>query len=297
MKGRRFWLPATGVAAVLAVGAAAIWRRQTSIAIANGTKRPPPPSNVVVPAGWYRLQENLVTPAMTQFAEATQAQGKPLGDVQEADIDGKHVGAFTEWHWDKHQGGVYKWHPGVSMLARSVIAGDVVLMGDSLAVGLKSHFPVLGQPVKPQAVIGTTVEYWASGQGNAALHRELKEKPELVLVSLGGNDAFVPRLNAAGIAKKSTESLLKQIKNAGSSVAWIGPPSLPPEYEGRPPDGRVVLGIRETVLADPTNRWLDATGLNIERSADHMHPTAEGYRSWAQNIIHELQQAQETPIV
>lgn len=289
MKGWQFWLPATGVAGLLTLGVAVAWRRRTAVAIANGTKRPAPPSKVVVPAGWYRMPDSAVTPAMTAFAEATLQQQKPLGDVQETDIAGKHVGALTEWHWDNHVGGVYQWHRGVSMLAKSLIAGTVLLLGDSLAVGLKSHFPMLGQPVTPEAIIGTTVEYWASGQGNAALRRDLANKPSLVLVSLGGNDAFVPRLNAADITKRATESLLKQIKDAGGQVVWIGPPSLPPEYGGRKPDPRVIIAIREAVLADPTNRWIDVTGLNIPRSPDQLHPTADGYHLWAQYIIDELQ--------
>jgi lysophospholipase L1-like esterase len=288
-KGWQFWLPAGGAAALITLGITAAWRRRTEVAIANGTKKPPPPSKVIVPAGWYRLPEASVTPAMTSLAEATQAKSLPLGDVQEADIDGKHVGAFTEWHWDNHQGGVYKWHHGVSMLARSIIAGNVLLLGDSLAVGLKSHFPMLGQPVKPEAVIGTTVEYWASGQGLPATNRDLADKPSLVLVSLGGNDAFVPRVNAADIANKATVTLVQKIHDAGAKLVWIGPPSLPPEYGGRKPDPRVLMRIREAVLADPANRWIDATGLHIPRSGDQLHPTADGYHLWAQYIIDELQ--------
>jgi len=286
----RFWVPAGGFLAALVIGVGVTRKHADTLAVRNGQKRPPKPSEVNIPAGWYRLQDSDVTPAMTAFATDVLKQVKPLGDLQTTTLDGKQVGAFTEWHWDDHVDNTLKWHRGVSILARSVLPGKVLLVGDSLAVGLDSHFAMLGVPHDKAAVIGTTVQYWASGQGNAALKRALVEKPDLVLVSLSANDAFVPKVGNGDIAVRETKSLLQQFKDAGAKVAWIGPPSLPPEYNGRKPDPRVILGIRETVLADPSNRWLDATGLNIPRAADLLHPTAAGYHLWAQDIINELQQ-------
>jgi hypothetical protein len=77
--------------------------------------RPPPPSVVVVPAGWVHTKTR--TPAMTAFAVSVLAKRKPIGDLEISNVEGVRVGALTEWHWDNHVGGEWKWHRGISLLA------------------------------------------------------------------------------------------------------------------------------------------------------------------------------------
>lgn len=75
---------------------------------------PPPPSVVVTPAGWTRLQ-NAGRPLMV-FALSVLAQRRPIGDLQTKSIDGRQIGALTEWHWDNHVDHTWKWHRGISLL-------------------------------------------------------------------------------------------------------------------------------------------------------------------------------------
>jgi len=76
--------------------------------------RPDPPSAITVPEGWARLK-NASRP-MLVFGLTVLAQRRPLGDVQTKTIDGRSIGALTEWHWDNHVDHVWKWHRGISLL-------------------------------------------------------------------------------------------------------------------------------------------------------------------------------------
>src|SRR3990172_5754810 len=68
----------------------------------------------------------------------------------------------------------------------------VLLIGDSLAVGTAPYFAALakeaGVEFKSLAKVGTRIDQWASSAELKALLE--KFQPELVLVSLGTNDAF-----------------------------------------------------------------------------------------------------------
>jgi lysophospholipase L1-like esterase len=81
--------------------------------------RPPPPSVIVIPVGWVRLPQKLAAKhAAREFAVSVLFQHRPMGDLQVKDIDGQPIGALTEYHWDDHVGGVWKWHRGISLLQR-----------------------------------------------------------------------------------------------------------------------------------------------------------------------------------
>lgn len=82
---------------------------------AFGADIPPPPSPIVVPAGWTQLKPP-VSPAMTAFAVSVLVQRRPIGDLLVSMIEGKSIGAFTTWHYDDHVGHVLKWHRGISLL-------------------------------------------------------------------------------------------------------------------------------------------------------------------------------------
>jgi len=80
-----------------------------------GADIPPPPSPIVVPAGWTQLK-GAVSPALTAFAVSVLVQRRPIGDLLVSMIDGKSIGALTTWHYDNHVGHVLKWHRGISLL-------------------------------------------------------------------------------------------------------------------------------------------------------------------------------------
>lgn len=78
---------------------------------------PPPPSIVTTPPGWVRVPH--ATRAMMVFALTVLAQRRPIGDLQVGTVDGKEIGALTDWHWDNHVDHTWKWHRGISMVAKS----------------------------------------------------------------------------------------------------------------------------------------------------------------------------------
>jgi hypothetical protein len=53
---------------------------------------------------------------MMVFALSVLAEKRPIGDLQTRNIDGRQIGALTEWHWDNHVDHMWKWHRGISLL-------------------------------------------------------------------------------------------------------------------------------------------------------------------------------------
>jgi lysophospholipase L1-like esterase len=157
--------------------------------------------------------------------------------------------------------------------------GDrVLLIGDSLAVGLKPHLAKLSQEygthllAKPSS--GTNMVQWLSGPDGAWLKQALATfKPTHVLVSLGTNDAyanFTPEQIQANIRK-----LVHQIRDAGAKVVWLGPPTLPERYNGRAPNVATLQIIdREAPMIFQVRNY------EVPRS-DGLHPTVRGYAGWA----------------
>ena len=78
--------------------------------------RPPPPQDVPVPDGWQRLKKS--SPALDAFAVDVLHQRQPIGDVQTTVVDGRSVGALTEYHWDNHVDHTWKWHRGISLIVK-----------------------------------------------------------------------------------------------------------------------------------------------------------------------------------
>lgn len=148
--------------------------------------------------------------------------------------------------------------------------GDrVLLIGDSLAVGLapgsrrvaEAHGVVFEDEVKG----GTRVAQWV---GSAQLKLTLGTfKPNVVLVSLGTNDAYY-YLNPSDVKPEITK-LLEVLGNA--RVIWIGPPTLPKDASG----------IRTAILSVvPEKNYFHSDRIDIPRISDGIHPTAEGYVIW-----------------
>ncbi len=102
--------------------------------------------------------------------------------------------------------------------------------------------------------------------------------PDLVLVSLGTNDAFTSKTPEALAAEAS--ELVELLRNAGAEVVWLGAPTLPPTYGGRAPDLSALDAIEEAV-EDAGAYYYDTTTLEIPRAADRLHPTPAGYSGWA----------------
>lgn len=173
----------------------------------------------------------------------------------------------------------------------------VLLVGDSLAVGMAPYFSALakesGVEFKSLATVGTRIDQWAS---SAELVKLLDTfQPELVLVSLGTNDSFMQGGDAV-IAKQKTQlqkllALLTQWPRRANHglgaehIVWIGPPTLP-----NPPTPGMSKMIQESAGGplSPSYHYYHSERLDLPRGPDKLHPTARGYAGWAGAIWHWL---------
>ena len=173
----------------------------------------------------------------------------------------------------------------------------VVFLGDSLTAGLgvdqSQAFPALvGELLKQQGRPVDVVNAGVSGDTTAGGLRRLdwllKQKPDVVVVGLGGNDGL------RGLDVKASEENLRQIiqkcQQAGAHVLLLGmliPPNYGPEYVesfraiypklAKETGVELVPFLLEGVGGDPR--------LN---QPDGIHPTAEGHRVVAQNVLPHL---------
>jgi lysophospholipase L1-like esterase len=171
----------------------------------------------------------------------------------------------------------------------------VLLIGDSLAVGMAPHFAALakeaGIDFKALATVGTRIDQWSA---NADLKKLLESfQPELVLVSLGTNDEFMQG-DAVKKQQPQLEKLLALLTQWPRSrdyglgaeyIVWIGPPTLPnPPSPGIP---KMIQDAAGSVLA-PRFSYFHSERLQMPRGPDGIHPNVRGYAGWAGAIWHWL---------
>lgn len=151
----------------------------------------------------------------------------------------------------------------------------VLLIGDSLAVGMKPRFLTLaknaGYSAAAQAEVGTTIKTWKSRVASVLQ----KEKPDLVLISLGTNDSVLADPKAE---KADAVELLSAISGAGAKAAWVGPPTMPPKNTlNVPMQIDVVANMLQPLVGD----YYDSRVLNIPRGGDRIHPASSAaYADW-----------------
>lgn len=96
-----------------------------------------------------------------------------------------------------------------------------------------------------------------------------KHKPDIVILTLGTNDVFVPYpASMAG----NVQNIVKRIGNR--ECYWMGPPTWKP-------DTGIVQVIKDN--AAPC-KFFDGTHLKLERGHDGIHPTDKGGQEWATNF-------------
>ena len=94
-----------------------------------------------------------------------------------------------------------------------------------------------------------------------------KHKPDIVILTLGANDVFVPFPQTfAG----PVESIVKKIGDR--ECYWMSPPTWKP-------DSGIVEVIKEH--AAPC-KFFDSRNLTLRRAGDHIHPTEKGGADWAE---------------
>lgn len=151
----------------------------------------------------------------------------------------------------------------------------ILLIGDSLALGLAPHLRALaeeaGLPFRAVAQKGTAIRDWGGIIETTASQR-LQEalstfQPTLVLVSLGTNDElFEPAVVVA--EQDDLAALFERLDDY--EVAWIGVPTLPVQTAG------AARMIRDTGVP-----YFPSERLELRRAPDGLHPTVGGYAAWA----------------
>jgi len=172
---------------------------------------------------------------------------------------------------------------GTYALVRNVVARPritettrLMLVGDSLAVGLNPHLKELATaihiPYVSLAKEGTRVDQWE--QSTQLLLTLEQFQPTIVLVSLGTNDAYSGITPAS--ETESVQDLLSKLETSGAEVVWVGAPALPETYYGRHPNEQLLQ-----VIEQEAPYYFASHKLEIPRGPDLLHPTSGGYGGWA----------------
>lgn len=176
-----------------------------------------------------------------------------------------------------------------SIIARKRPAtSSMLLVGDSLGIGLAIPLRALRLPLQSISVAGTTIDYWTT-IGKPQLQAALRPSISVVFVSLGANDAYAGA-DDASIAAAATRQLLSVLLAANVQVFWIGPPKLPASYGGKTMSQSIVDAIRQVVETTNGAMWIDDSKFNLPRQEDQLHPTVAGNLAWANLLVDELAQ-------
>ncbi len=162
--------------------------------------------------------------------------------------------------------------PSTPAAGPDIPAPKVVLhTGDSmvgfyagLEKGLGPYYEAMGSKYVQDATTNAAIASFDHGEHFAKMLAT--HNPDLVLITLGANDVFLPApqrvaRNVASIAKKT----------AGRKCFWIGPPVWKK-------DTGVVDVIRENCAPCI---FYDSSSLKLERRADGIHPDDKGGETWA----------------
>ncbi len=152
----------------------------------------------------------------------------------------------------------------------------VLVVGDSFAqalgVGLKSKEEETGIKFVLRGEQATFIPEWAGpNRGLAALVKQ--SQPDLVVISLGGNELAMttPEIRAPKV--RALVALLD-----GTPCVWVAPPLW-----GNKDNGLL------SVIRDNSSpcRHFDSNKLtpNLPRGGDKIHPTAEGQKLWARDLL------------
>src|SRR5688500_10012796 len=119
----------------------------------------------------------------------------------------------------------------------------IVFLGDSLTAGLgveaEQAFPALvGAALEREGLAAEVVNAGVSGDTTAGGLRRidwlLRQKPDVVVVGLGGNDGL--RGLELSASEENLRAIVRKSREAGAKVLLLGmliPPNYGPEYTGR----------------------------------------------------------------
>jgi len=156
--------------------------------------------------------------------------------------------------------------PPVPLTGKTVLhVGDSMVGGNlGLTRALEHRFTAEGAKfVRDYKVSESIVSYDKSPKLKDLI---AKHNPDIVILTLGTNDVFVPYPAAMAA---NVQSIVKRIGNR--ECYWMGPPTWKP-------DTGIVQVIKDN--AAPC-KFFDASSLKLQRSGDGIHPTDRGGAEWA----------------
>ena len=178
----------------------------------------------------------------------------------------------------------------------------VVFLGDSLTAGLgldeNQAYPALleqalreeGTPVR---VINAGVSGDTTAGGLSRLPWLLKQRPDVVVVALGGNDG----LRALPLSEVETNlrEIIRRSKAAGARVLLLGM-KIPPNYGPYADDFAALYPRLAKELDVPLVPFLllGVGGVRSLNQADGIHPTAKGQEVLAKNVRPYLEEVLQT---
>lgn len=151
----------------------------------------------------------------------------------------------------------------------------VLLVGDSHVGGLHGPLARIGTQegfrVEWSGVNGSRIDQWAPRiASDLAVYAPFA--PELLLVSLGTNDAAMMVLDPM-MMRAHILAIASAARDRGIDLRWIGPPHLPARLEK-------ASTVRELLRDTLGERFVDSSEFTFARSPDGVHATAGGYADW-----------------
>lgn len=155
--------------------------------------------------------------------------------------------------------------PPPSLAGRTVLLiGDSMVGNPGLAKGLDAHFSAEGAKFVHDFKVSESIQ---SFDKSARLRRLMeKHHPDIVIVTLGVNDATVPYPQALAT---NVQNIVKRV--GARECYWMGPPSWKKETA-------LISVIRDNALPC---KFFDSSQLKLARAGDGVHPTDRGGADWA----------------
>ena len=187
--------------------------------------------------------------------------------------------------------------------AHSATGPRVVFLGDSLTAGLgverdEAYPAIVTEMLKGDGIEIVAVNAGVSGDTTAGGLRRLdwllKQKPDVLVVGLGGNDGL------RGLELRDSEENLRQIitkaRAAGAQVLLLGmliPPNYGPDYTKQ--FGAIYPKLAKELNVPLVPFLLENVGGEAKyNQRDGIHPTAEGHRIVAKNVAPHLREVVRT---
>ena len=175
--------------------------------------------------------------------------------------------------------------PVVAFLGDSIAAGYQLSAGEAFPAVVQRELAQDGRPFK---LVNAGVSGDTSAGGLRRVDWVLRQKPDVLVIELGGNDGL--RGQAPAALEDNLRGIVERARAAGAQVLLLGlqlPPSLGPAYV-RDFEAVYPRLAEELDLAFVPHFMQDVGGVSELNLADGLHPTAEGHRRIAARVAPAL---------